>query len=105
VLTGFTLKFSGAMASGAGNAADYELEEVRARKAGKSKAEHMTAVGIAVSYDAANDTVAVNLASGQSFAKGGVLSVSTAVASATGTSLGGSFTFAISPGGKIIGPA
>jgi hypothetical protein len=105
VLTGFTLEFSRAMASSAANAADYQLEEVRAKKAGKSKVVETTAVGITVSYNAANDTAIVNLASGQSFAKGGELTVSTAVASATGTSLGGTRTFAISPGGKIISPA
>jgi putative Mn2+ efflux pump MntP len=105
VLTGFTLEFSRAMASSAGNAADYQLEVVRAKKAGKSKVVKTTTVGIAVSYNAATDTATVNLANGQSFAKVGVLTVSTAVASALGTSLGGTHTFTISPGGKIISPA
>ena len=93
------------MAASVANAADYQLEEVRAKAAGKSKLEHLRAVGLTVSYDTSSNTVTVNLAGKHSFPKGGVLAVNTAVASAAGKSLGGSSTFTISPEGKIIGPA
>ena len=73
--------------------------------AGKSKLEHLRGVGLTVSYDTSSNTVTVNFAGKHSFPKGGVLAVNTAVASAAGKSLGGSSTFAISPGGKNIGPA
>jgi hypothetical protein len=105
VLTGFTLEFSRPMAPGAANAAEYQLDKVRVKSAGKSKVEHLSGVGFTVSYDTSNNTVTVDVAGGQTLPKGGVLTVSTAVASATGGSLGGSNTFAISPGGKNIGPA
>jgi hypothetical protein len=93
------------MASSVANAADYQLEEVRAKRAGKSKLAHLSAVGLTVSYDTSSHTVTVNLVGKQSFPKGGVLAVNTAIASATGKSLGGSSAFAISPRGKMIGPA
>jgi hypothetical protein len=92
------------MASSAGNAANYQLEVVQA-KAGKHKLEKLRAVGLTVSYDASTDTATVDLAGKQSFAKGGVLTVSAAIASAAGTSLAGSNTFAIASGGRNIGPA
>jgi ELWxxDGT repeat protein len=105
VLTGFTLEFSRAMASSAGNAADYQLEMVRARTARKGRVAKPQAVGLTVSYDSSNDTATVSLVGNQSFSKGGVLTVSTAIASATGTSLEGSNTFAIASSGKNIRPA
>ncbi len=105
VLTGFALQFSRPMAASAVNAADYQLEELPAKAAGKSKLEHLRAVGLTVSYDTSSDTVTINIAGNHSFPKGGTLAVNTAVASAAGKSLGGSSTFAISKGGKIIGPA
>ena len=105
VLTGFALQFSRPMAASVGNAADYQLEEVRAKSAGKSKLAHLSAVGLTVSYDTSSNTATVNVAGKHSFPKGGVLAVNTAVASAAGKSLGGSSTFAISKGGKNIGPA
>ena len=45
----------------------------------------------------------MNLAGGQTFPKGGVLTISTAVAGAAGEPLAGSHTFVISKGGKDIG--
>jgi ELWxxDGT repeat protein len=105
VLTGFALEFSGPMAASVLNAADYQLEEVRANAAGKNKLVRLSGVGLTVSYDTSSNTATVNLAGKHSFLKGGVLAVNTAVASAAGKSLGGSSTFAISPGGKNIGPA
>ena len=105
VLTGFALEFSRPMAASAANAALYQLEEVRAGAAGKSKLENLRGVGLTVSYDTSSNTVTVNVAGKQSFPNGGVLAVNTAVASAAGKSLGGSSTFTISPRGKMIGPA
>jgi hypothetical protein len=93
------------MAQSAGNAANYELEKVRAKTAARSKVAQLTGVGFTVSYSTSNDTVTINLAGQQTFPKGGVLVVSTAVASATGRSLGQSDTLAISTGGKNIGLA
>jgi hypothetical protein len=58
-----------------------------------------------VSYDTSSNTATVNVAGKHSFPKGGVLAINTAVASAAGKSLAGSTTFAISKGGKDIGPA
>ena len=83
------------MASSASNAADYQLAMVRA-KAGKSTVEKLRAVGLTVTYDTSTNTATVNLAGKQSFPKGGVLTVSTAIASATGTRLTGSSTFTVS---------
>jgi ELWxxDGT repeat protein len=105
VLTGFALEFSGPMGSSVLNAAHYQLEEVRANAAGKSKLVHLSGVGLTVSYDTSSNTATVNVAGKHSFPKGGTLAVNTAVASAAGNSLGGSSTFAISKGGKSIGPA
>jgi hypothetical protein len=104
VLKGFALQFSRPMASSVANAVEYQLEEVRAKANVRSKLEHMRGVGLTVSYEASSNTVTVNLAGKHSFPKGGVLAVNTAVASAAGESLGGSSTFAISKGGKNIGP-
>ena len=105
VLTGFALEFSRPMATSVLNAADYQLEEVQAKAAGKSKLVHMRGVGLTVSYDTSSNTATINVAGKHSFPKGGVLAVNTAVASAAGKSLGGSSTFVIAKGGKNIGPA
>ena len=96
VLKGFSLEFSRPMATSVLNAADYQLEEVRAKAAGKSKLVHLRAVGLTVSYDTSSNTATINVAGKHSFPKGGVLAVNTAVASAAGKPLGGSSTFAIS---------
>ena len=75
------MEFSRPMAAGVGNAADYQLEEVRAKAAGKSKLEHLKNVGLTVTYDTSSSTVTVNLAGKHSFPKGGVLAcANTAVA-------------------------
>jgi hypothetical protein len=105
VLTGFTLEFSRPMGASAVNPDSYQLETVRARTHGTSNGAQTSGVGISVSYDAASDMVTVSTAGKQSFPKGGVLTVSTAVASADGASLAGSSTFAIAVGGKTIIPA
>jgi hypothetical protein len=105
VLAGFTLEFSRPMSASAGNPDSYQLETVRARTHGKSDVAQTSGVGISVSYDAASDTVTVSTAGMQSFPKGGILRVSTAVAGADGASLAGSSTFAIAVGGKTIIPA
>jgi ELWxxDGT repeat protein len=104
VLTGFTLEFSRAMAPTAALVADYQLQAMGGKRAGKNKAEQVKRVGFTVSYNPSNDTVTVDLTDRQSFPKGGVLTVSTAVAGATGRSLAGNNTFAISAGGKHISP-
>jgi hypothetical protein len=104
VLAGFALQFSRPMASSTGNAALYQLEKVQA-KAGKHKLEKLRAVGLTVTYDTSTNTATVQLAGKQSFRKGGVLTVSTQIASAAGTRLSGSSTFTVWPGGKNIGPA
>jgi hypothetical protein len=105
VLTGFALEFSRPMAASVLNATEYQLEEVQAKAAGKSKAVHLKAVGLTVSYDTSSNTATVSVAGKHAFPKGGVLAVNTAVASAAGKSLGGSSTFVIAKGGKSIGPA
>ena len=87
------------------NAVDYQLEELQAKAAGKSKLAHLKGVGLTVSYDTSSNTATVIIAGKHSFPKGGVLAVNTAVASASGKSLGGSSTFVISKGGERIGPA
>jgi ELWxxDGT repeat protein len=102
VLAGFALQFSRPMSASAANAADYQLAEVRGKGAGKNKAAHLTPVGITVSYDAASETVTLDVAGKHSFSKGGVLAVNTAITSALGKSLGGASTFVISPRGKNI---
>jgi hypothetical protein len=104
-LTGFTLEFSRPMSASASNAADYQLEAVRAKAAGKNRVERLKPVGTTVSYDTSSNTVTVIVAGKQSFSKGGVLTVNTAVASAAGKSLAGNSAFEISPGGKTISPA
>jgi ELWxxDGT repeat protein len=104
VLTGFALEFSRPMSASVLNAADYQLEEVR-KVGGRSKLAKVKPVGLTVSYDTSSSTVTVEIAGKQPFAKGGVLTVNTAVASAAGKSLAGNSAFTISPGGKTIGPA
>ncbi len=93
------------MAATAANDGFYQLEKVRAKARGKNSAAHMSAVGLTVSYDASNNTATVQVAGKQSFPKGGMLMVSTSVASAAGASLSGTSTFAIGAGGKTIYPA
>ena len=105
VLTGFTLEFSRPMSASVLNAANYQLEEARSKAAGKHSAARLKAVGTTETYDTSNNTVTVNIAGNQRFAKGGVLTVNPAVASVAGKSLGGSHTFTISPRGKTIAPA
>jgi hypothetical protein len=105
VLAGFTLEFSRPMGASAGNPDSYQVETVRARTHGKSNIEQVSGVGITVSYDAANDVVTVSTAGKQSFPKGGILVVSTSVASAGGATLAGTSTFTIATGGKAINPA
>jgi ELWxxDGT repeat protein len=105
VLTGFALEFSRPMSASALNTADYQLEELRPKRAGKSKLAQLKTVGLTVSYETSSNTVTVDFAGKHKFAKGGVLAVNTAVASAAGKSLGGNTTFTISPGAKSITPA
>jgi ELWxxDGT repeat protein len=105
VLIGFALEFSRPMSASVLNAADYQLEELQAKRAGRNKLAQSKAVGLDVSYDTSSNTVTVDFAGKHAFAKGGVLAVNTAVASAAGKSLGGNATFAISPGARSITPA
>ena len=105
MLTGFTLEFSRPMSASVVNAADYQLEAAQAKAAGKHSALRLKAVGTTVTYDTSSNTVTVDIAGKQPFAKGGVLAVNTAVSSAAGKSLTGNNAFTISPGGKTIGPA
>jgi hypothetical protein len=105
VLTGFALEFSRPMSASVLNAANYQLEAARSKAAGKHSAARLKAVATTETYDTSNNTVTVNIAGNQPFAKGGVLAVNTAVASAAGKSLTGNSAFTISPGGKTIAPA
>ena len=105
VLTGFTLEFSRPMNASVLNAANYQLEEARSKAAGRHSAARLKAVGTTETYDTSNNTVTVTIAGNQPFAKGGVLTVTPAIASAAGKSLTGNSAFTISPGGKTITPA
>ena len=105
VLTGFAIEFSRPMAATTANDGFYQFENMRAKAHGKNSVAHMSALGITVSYDASNNTATVHVAGKQSFPKGGILMVSTSVASAAGASLSGTSTFAIGAGGKTIYPA
>jgi hypothetical protein len=105
VLTGFTIEFSRPMGATAANNGFYQLENVRAKAHGKNSMERMSALGITVSLDTSSNTTTIRLAGKQSFPKGGILVVSTSVASAGGASLAGTRTFAIATGGKAINPA
>jgi hypothetical protein len=105
VLAGFAIDFSRPMGATAANSALYEIETVRAKARGKSRTAHVSAVGITVFYDASSNEATIQLAGKQAFPKGGILMVSTSVASAAGASLAGTSTFAIGAGGKTINPA
>ena len=58
------------MAPGVANTAEYQLDKVRVKSAGKSKVEHLSGVGFTVSYDTSNNTVTVDVAGGQTLPKG-----------------------------------
>ncbi|MGP0063713.1 MAG: ELWxxDGT repeat protein [Isosphaeraceae bacterium] len=103
-LAGFSLKFSRPMAPSAGNAANYEVYQMPA-KGTKGKLEKLAGVSFTVTYNTSTNTATLNLASGQTFPRGGLLTVSTAVAGAAGESLSGDHTFTISKGAKAIGAA
>ena len=101
-LAGFSLEFSRPMAPSAGNSANYEVDQVLA-KGTRGKLEKLGGVSFTVTYNTSTNTATVNLASGQTFPRGGVLTVSTAVAGAAGESLAGNHAFTITKGGKVIG--
>ena len=60
MLTGFTLEFSRPMGASVANTADYQLEEVQAKAAGKHSAVRLKAVGATVYYGTSSSTVTVS---------------------------------------------
>jgi hypothetical protein len=103
VLQGFTLEFSRAMGTSAGDSLDFSLEKIVA-KATKKKPAKLRNVGFTVAYSPSDNTVTVNVAGKQTFPTGGLLEVSDAVSSADGVTLGGDHAFAIGKRAKSISP-
>ena len=87
----------------AGNAANYEVDQVLA-KGTRGKLEKKLGGGeFHGDLQYLNEYGNREPASGQTFPRGGVLTVSTAVAGAAGESLSGNHAFTITKGGKVIG--
>jgi hypothetical protein len=106
VLTGFTLDFNVSLPSAAAtDPNNYQLDIIRPRAARKKLARILQPIkGFTVTYTPATDSVTLNLTSLQSFAGGGQITILPGVTGSSGSVLGGTTVFTITPGGKRVEP-
>ena len=104
VFGGFQLQYSTTMnASTAGSAADYQVESKIINRIKRKTVTAYKPVKFTTSYNAATNTVTLNVKSATPFAKGGEITVSRGVTDQAGTPIGPSdTTFAISPKAKNV---
>jgi hypothetical protein len=107
VQTGFTLDFGVPLnAAAASNAAKYQVATLTNKKVKKKKETTLHPITrFTVSYLAASDTVEIMLGAKETFPTGGQITVLGGLTTASGGTLSGPAVFAISKGGKRIGPA
>ena len=88
------------------NPGNYELDTVTTKKVKKSLDRVLHPIkSFTVTYTPASDSVTLKLAGTQSFPTGGQITVLPGVTSGSGSVLGGTTVFTITPGGKTIEPS
>ena len=106
-LSQFVIDFGVALnPAGADNPANYALDALTTKKAGKKKHTVLQPItNFTVSYLATSDAVEISLGSAETFPSGGELTVLGGLTTASGDTLTGNAVYTIPKGGKSIEPS